>query len=310
MKIFVGITDSDWFNILSNLSNIDEVNFWQPSGKTQFRALKPGEPFLFKLHSPLNYIVGCGFFAHSTILPSSLAWDAFGEKNGAFSLQNMRDRIIKYRRKTSDPFEDFRIGCILLEQPIFFDKSDWIPVPIDWSPNIVIGKSYDINSEPGKSVWNKIQLLISSRSDFEPGQLWVEEERARFGSEVLIKPRLGQGSFKILVTDAYNRSCAITKEKALPVLEASHIKPYSQEGPHEVNNGILLRSDMHKLFDRGYLTITPKLHIEISRRIKEEFDNGEYYFTFHGKIVHQPRKFEDQPSDEFLNWHNENVFKG
>ncbi len=81
MKFFVGITDSDWFDILSNLPYIDEVNFWQPSGKTQFRALKPGEPFLFKLHSPLNYIVGCGFFAHSTILPSSLAWDAFGEKN-------------------------------------------------------------------------------------------------------------------------------------------------------------------------------------------------------------------------------------
>jgi len=310
MKIFVGITDSDWFNILSNLPNIDEVNFWQPSGKTQFRALKPGEPFLFKLHSPLNYIVGCGFFAHSTILPSSLAWDAFGEKNGAFSLQEMRDRIIKYRRKTSDPFEDFRIGCILLEQPIFFDKSDWIPVPIDWSLNIVIGKSYDINSEPGKSVWNKIQFLISSRSDFESGQLWVEEERGRFGGEILIKPRLGQGSFKILVTDAYNRSCAITKEKALPVLEASHIKPYSQEGPHDVKNGVLLRSDMHKLFDRGYLTLTPKLNIETSRRIKEEFENGKYYYTFHGRQAHPPLRPEDHPSPEFLTWHNENVFRG
>ncbi len=126
----------------------------------------------------------------------------------------------------------------------------------------------------------------------------------------MIKSRLGQASFKIIVTDAYSRTCAITKERVLPVLEAAHIKPYADSGPHDVRNGVLLRSDMHKLFDRGYLTITPKLHIEASRRIKEEYDNGEYYFAFHGRLAHHPKRFEDCPSDEFLTWHNENIFKG
>lgn len=93
MKFFVGITDNEWFEMLSNLPDVDEVNFWQPSGKTTFRALQPGEPFLFKLHSPRDYIVGGGFFAHSTIFPLSLAWDAFREKNGADSLEDMRSRI-------------------------------------------------------------------------------------------------------------------------------------------------------------------------------------------------------------------------
>lgn len=143
---------------------------------------------------------------------------------------------------------------------------------------------------------------------YEPA-LRIDEERDRYGKKILIRPRLGQGSFKIVVTDAYRRSCAITKERVLPVLEAAHIKPYSESGPHEVRNGLLLRSDMHKLFDRGYLTITPNLHIEVSRRIKEEFDNGEYYFTFHGRHINLPRNPVDQPSDEFLTWHNENIFK-
>jgi hypothetical protein len=61
MKIWVGITDEDWFDRLSALRP-DEVNFWQPSGSRIFRALQPGEPFLFKLHSPKNSIVGGGHF--------------------------------------------------------------------------------------------------------------------------------------------------------------------------------------------------------------------------------------------------------
>jgi len=308
MNFFIGITDQAWFDSLSSLSSLDEVNFWQPSGKTTFRALKPGELFLFKLHSPNDYIAGGGFFAHSTLLPIILAWDSFQEKNGANSLLEMRQRIAKYRR-TEDLFEDFIIGCILLEQPFFLDKSEWIPVP-EWSPNIVRGKTFGMDSEPGKSIWSKLQLMLSKRQLTHEPDLRTDEERARYGKETLIKPRLGQGSFKILVTDAYRRSCAITQERVLPVLEAAHIKPYSDAGPHEVRNGVLLRSDMHKLFDRGYLTITQKLHVEISRRIKDEFDNGEYYFTFHGHPINLPQRPVDQPSGEFLTWHNEKIFIG
>jgi len=94
------------------------------------------------------------------------------------------------------------------------------------------------------------------------------------------------------------------------VLEAAHIKPYSENGPHRIDNGLLMRSDIHKLFDTGYLTITPQSHIEVSRRIKEEYDNGKYYYTLHGKEINRPERLIDQPSKEYLTWHNENRFKG
>ena len=166
-----------------------------------------------------------------------------------------------------------------------------------------------MDSEEGKYYWNKLQIILSKRQlTYEP-DLKTVEEKARYGKETLIRPRLGQGSFKIVVTDAYRRSCAITQERVLPVLEATHIKPYADSGPHDVRNGVLVRSDMHKLFDRGYLTITPKLHIEVSHRIKDEFDNGKYYFTFHGQRINLPRSPIEKPSGEFLNWHNENVFR-
>lgn len=51
MQYWVGITDNDWFDTLAQLSP-DEVNFWQPGGSTSFKAILPGAPFLFKLHSP------------------------------------------------------------------------------------------------------------------------------------------------------------------------------------------------------------------------------------------------------------------
>ena len=73
MKSFVGVTDNDWFEFLAQQPGIGEVNFWQSGGTSQFHALAPEEPFLFKLHAPQNYIAGGGFFAHSTTLPISLA---------------------------------------------------------------------------------------------------------------------------------------------------------------------------------------------------------------------------------------------
>ena len=75
MRGFIGVTDDQWFAFLSSLDSIEEVNFWQPSGRRQFKALRPGEPFFFKLHAPRHYIVGGGFFAHSSLIPVSLAWD-------------------------------------------------------------------------------------------------------------------------------------------------------------------------------------------------------------------------------------------
>ncbi len=75
--------------------------------------------------------------------------------------------------------------------------------------------------------------------------------------------------------DAHDRRCAVTKEKALPVLQAAHIRPVSEGGRHLVPNGLLLRSDVHALFDRGYVTITPEYEFRASLRLKDEFDNAE-----------------------------------
>jgi putative restriction endonuclease len=305
MKAFIGVTDFDWYSFLSTIQGLDEVNFWQPSASSQFKALQPGQPFLFKLHSPRNYIVGGGFFAHSTILPVSLAWASFAEKNGARTLKEMRSRIEKYRRSIPRPTEDYEIGCILLEQPFFLRPSDWIPAPSDWSPNIVRGKGYDTTIGEGNEIWEAITL----RLDTGVRQV-IRDEGERYGPPVLVTPRLGQGSFRIMVTDAYARRCAVTSERTLPVLDAAHIKPYVDSGPHDVRNGILLRSDIHKLFDTGYVTVADDYRFEVSRRIREEYENGRDYYALNGKKILLPPTSALWPDKKYIHWHNENVYKG
>jgi hypothetical protein len=79
ISLYVGITDYEWFRFLSasfSIASIGEVNFWQPGGRTNFRAVRAGNYFHFKLRAPRNFIVGGGVFARE-ILPTSIAWDAF-----------------------------------------------------------------------------------------------------------------------------------------------------------------------------------------------------------------------------------------
>lgn len=315
MKFYVGVTDNEWFRFLAE-HQPDEVNFWRPGGGS-FRAIRPGAPFLFKLHSPLNYITGGGFFVSYSVLPLSLAWETFREKNGAAEFATFYQQIRRYREGRGMMRPDPEIGCVVLVQPFFFTEGEWIPVPDDWRPSIVQGKTYDMQEPAGARLWDQVQSRMSrydalfAANGTEPQPLVVAEDRERYGTEYLTRVRLGQGAFRVMVTEAYRRRCAVTGERTLPVLQASHIKPYGESGPHRVDNGLLLRADLHILLDRGYVTLTDDLHVEVSRRIKDDFENGEHYYAMQGRALSvTPRRSIDRPSPEFVRWHQENRFLG
>jgi type I restriction-modification system DNA methylase subunit len=82
-------------------------------------------------------------------------------------------------------------------------------------------------------------------------------------------------------------------------------------GPHLISNGLLLRSDLHILFDEGYVTVTEDLCVQVSDRIKEEFENGREYYQHRGKpLVMVPGGQDERPAAEFLRWHNEHRYLG
>jgi putative restriction endonuclease len=110
------------------------------------------------------------------------------------------------------------------------------------------------------------------------------------------------------VLDAYERSCAVTGEHSLPALEAAHIRSYDKDGPHDVRNGLLLRADLHRLFDKGYVTVSTDLRLEVSPRLRADYHNGRTYYPMHGQPVRVPGAARDQPSPEFLAWHNDQIY--
>jgi HNH endonuclease len=308
VKAFVAVTDNDWFDFLASQRGVDEVNFWTPSGMPLVR-FEVGEPVLFKLHAPINKVAGGGFFAHFSVLPVSMAWDAFGVKNGARDYEEMRARIEQYRGIPPNPREDYKVGCVILTDPFFLERPRWLSPPQDFHPNIVRGKSYDLALGEGRSLWERLlgeraleRHTLAERPDVAEGPV--------YGDPTLVKQRLGQGAFRVLVTDMYERRCAVTREKALPALHAGHIRPVSAGGRHRVSNGLLLRADVHALFDRGYVTVSPDFTFHASRRLRDDFDNGEHYLQLAGTRIWLPHDEHDQPTREMLEWHADTVFLG
>jgi putative restriction endonuclease len=171
---------------------------------------------------------------------------------------------------------------------------------------------YDLEEGEGARVWKECLARAASESAAtersSTGSL--REDAQRFGAPQLVRPRLGQGAFRIAVTDAYRRACAVTDEHSLPALEAAHIRPYSLDGLHEVRNGLLLRADLHRLFDLGYVTVTPDARLRVSDRLREDFSNGRSYYPLNGKEVSFPTREAEQPDRDFLRWHNQSVFRG
>lgn len=309
-KGYVGLTDPEWYSFLAAHPRIDEVNFWQPHGGRAFRALARGEPFFFKLRAPLKGIAGFGFFERYESLPTWLAWECFGEMNGAPDFASMVDRIMQLRGDGDANTGNFQIGCIMVTAPFFFGRGEWIEPPSDWAKSgIQQGKTYAMDSGEGARLLQ--QCVERAQLD---NRYWnverIAESPARYGAPVEIRPRLGQGLFSLAVRDAYNSACAVTGEHSSPVLEAAHIIPYAKGGEHHVSNGLLLRSDLHRLYDRGYVTVTPDYEFKVGKRLREDFNNGRSYYSLSGTKIALPADAALRPSRERLDWQTKQVFQG
>ena len=309
----VANTDYGWFSHFrpkDRLARIDEVNFWQPTSRQSFGALKRGQPFFFRLKKPHYAIAGFGLFARFDRLPVGLAWDVFGQRNGFPDETSFLDAMTKFRQKMDDPLGQ-DLNCIVLQEVVFLPPRHWIPwrASEGWSPNIVRFKMFDLAEGAGRLLFEVLAAgdhpsLPEFGHEFEP--LTVDN---RVIEMVPRAERPGQRAFKLQLLAAYNRQCAVTTEHSLPVLDAAHIQPYRGRDSDHPQNGIILRSDLHRLYDRGYLTITPNLELEVSRRLRDEFNNGKRYYQLQGQRIVVPKDPRLAPSRSALDWHASHVFR-
>ncbi|TPE47173.1 HNH endonuclease [Amaricoccus solimangrovi] len=308
--LYVANTDNAWFDFLRERRPWQEVNFWKPSQQI-FKAIDEGGLFVFRLKSPRNVIGGYGILSSAINVPIKFAWESLGQGNGVESLETMVRAIGRYRKRDTDAHS--LIGCRVLVNPVFFDEHEWFPIPEDWSQNIVTGKVYRPLSREGGRLLEQLQsrtapsvIFERDRRDFEG----FEERQARFGAPTTVIPRLGQGAFRIKVAGTYQFSCAISETRVLPALDAAHIRPYREGGSHSITNGIMLRKDIHSVFDEGFATIDNDGRFVVSSQVKERFNNGSEYRRLHGKAIWLPASASERPSLDSLEWHQNNKFVG
>jgi putative restriction endonuclease len=308
VNVYVYPTDRDWFQFLSREPSVDEVNFWRPGGKQPFRQLQPGDLFLFRLGAPDAMIAGGGTYTHFSFAPIEKAWEAFGRKNGTADYDTFLRLLGRYKRRDATPEQvaGENIGCIVLTAPFFLPRARWIGVPPEYEVNSPQGQRFDGASATGQSLL--AAMMRSAQVSKSPRVSEYSEVAMRYG-ESIVKRRLGQGGFSLVVADAYEKRCAVSGERTYPVLEAAHIVPVSRGGLHRPDNGLLLRSDIHKLFDRGYVTVRPSGDFAVSPRLREDWQNGRIYYELDGHRVRMPDAPALRPNAQYLEWHNDVLFK-
>lgn len=139
-------------------------------------------------------------------------------------------------------------------------------------------------------------LLATKKLDQENFFSSKTDAEAREKNYVSIARRQGQSKFRQELLTAYSGKCAITDFDAEAALEAAHIIPYIETENNHPSNGLLLRADLHTLFDLNLIAINPQtMRVHISPILKKT-----EYRTIEGKELRVPKDETYLPNQQFL----------
>lgn len=110
--------------------------------------------------------------------------------------------------------------------------------------------------------------------------------------------RHGQNTFRRRLLEAYGNRCCISGTDAVQVLDAAHIIPFSGKGSDSPQNGLLLRADLHRLFDAGALAVDDGYCVVLAHHLSPTA-----YRELEGAPLRLPKKVPDRPSLEALRAH-------
>lgn len=110
-------------------------------------------------------------------------------------------------------------------------------------------------------------VAIDELDEFDP----KNNKDGRRKIERLVAIRQGQPMFRMKLMDAYERRCAITGCTIEDTLQAAHISPYRGDHSNHVTNGLLLRADIHTLFDRGHIRVDRNFRIVPTEAVRAAY---------------------------------------
>lgn len=264
--------------------------FWTPT-PWNLRKLKQGEKFYFLLKAPIRQIGGFAEYVEYKNLTADQAWNEYGIRNGRTTKELFLDSIKSYLDKNSKKFrgtnitpENHIIGCIILKNCIFFDDEGFLNTE-DYGlkfPTQIVKIKY-INS---------VDPFFSNNND---KKIFTPINDKKIKNYVLTDTRIGQGLFSGMIKKAYNNQCCVSGEKIPELLNAAHIQSYINADSHHVQNGLLMRVDIHALYDAGLISIDENYDILVSEQL-----NLTDYYKYKSKKITLPVNRSDFPSKDAL----------
>ena len=310
-------TDPNWISYLLD-NGIKNPVFWLKRNNSPHRAaLVEGHPIFFRITGTNPPVIkGFGYVKHTLPIRLQQAFLTYGDRLGYSTIGNMVEtssawtsgveletgtevfciEVVKFQ-----VIQDIRTDTELRELGIDFDHR-----------HVVTGKGLDDSQTERllalanqKSIYktNLLEKFFSENvnpyrtEEFTPQD--IQDAREKIAR--LVSKRRGQPEFRRMLLSAYNSQCAISLCDATPALEAAHIIPYRGPETNHISNGLLLRADIHTLFDLGFIVVdTTRMAIEIHPDLR-----ASSYHTLSGSPLHLPDREELWPSKEALNWHRQ-----
>ena len=298
----VAVTLPQWAHYFREHPLQTEMNFWRPGGTGT--RVEPGTPWLFLLDYE---IIGCANVEVAYPLPLFKAWEYFETSNGFETREEFFQAIGEIRRRkgaSTDPTTV--IGCVGLTNPQFFIRPiEFKKFQGDWRFRNT-AKIFNLLTENGAKLWAEVEQRLKSDPLFTTIDKTMSISMEVRRSQLV---RLGQGGFRSRVTQAYGARCAVSGERSLPALEAAHIKPFAIVKTHEITNGLLLRADLHKLFDAGYVSVSPDKRFHVSAALRDDYMNGRVYYEFAGVELRDAENPLERADPRYLDWHYSTIFK-
>lgn len=283
-------TDKNWFDFLKIMGFNSGVNFWTPT-PWNVKGIKNRDRLYFMLKSPIRKIGGFGEFAEYKNLTAVQAWNEFGYRNGRSSREEFIDSIQEYINKNSSKFgggpiniSKYEIGCLRLNNCEFWEEEQFVDLntlELNFAPQVVTIKYFD--------QYDPIRLIQQELDNFD----LVNEPR--FNKKLSANSREGQSLFKGRILKAYDNKCCITGENIPELLEAAHIQEYKNRYSNHVQNGLLLRVDIHRLYDNQLIFIDENYIIHVSALV-----TSKQYRQYHGKPISLPKLVNQLPSKTAL----------
>jgi len=299
-SLFLGIdmsavyasTTRSWFEHLSRLLP-KRAAFWQPT-PARPAQIAVGERWYFKeLGAP--QLLGYGeFFGWERLSVREL----FARYGSASGYDSERELIAAFRAFNPALGSDSEIGNVVLESFTPFPT----PVPLravgleDLSVRFVYLGEQDPIAE----------YIGGLRGGAAGGGFVLRDEAAARHTAAMRKHRAGQAAFRKLLLDTYGPVCAFTGPQLEETLQAAHIQPYVDAASNHVANGLLLRADIHVLFDLGLLTLTDEPQIVVSRKL---LGRNPTIDALHGATPHLRNTHGVSPSGDALRFHGRFVFQ-